>query len=301
MITVLMSTYNGEKYIREQIDSILKQKNVEVRLFIRDDGSTDNTVEILKEYKYINDNLEWYSSSNLGCGKSFYQLVLDAPKSDYYAFADQDDVWDLDKLTIAISKINNYTKYKPSLYCSAARPVDENLNTITYKNSKNIDATLGIALTQNIAPGCSYVFNELLLKKFKKLGMENIDIHDWALFRVVTAIDGYVYFDTEPHFSYRQHGSNVIGYQASLLDHWKGRIKRFSNRDYRKIRYQMAYKLKNVFYEEMSDCNKLIIDTFVNYNFSFANKLKLIKSKDIKMLKTTDNIFLKLLVLFELV
>lgn len=93
MITVLMSTYNGEKYLKEQLDSILNQEQVDLKLLIRDDGSTDGTVNILKEYENSHTNIKWYSGLNLGCGKSFFQLVLDAPKSDYYAFVDQDDVW----------------------------------------------------------------------------------------------------------------------------------------------------------------------------------------------------------------
>lgn len=301
MISVLMSTYNGEKYIREQIDSILKQKGVEVSLLVRDDGSTDNTLEILNEYKNKNSNVEWYSNSNLGCGKSFYQLILDAPISDYYAFADQDDVWDSDKLLIAVSKLSSYTNNVPALYCSSARPVDENLNILPQRKSSPINLSLGIALTQAIAPGCTYVFNNLLLEEFKKLGIENIDIHDWALLRVVATVDGYVFFDTEPHFSYRQHENNVIGYQNSFIDFWKGRFKRFRNKDYRKIRYEMAFKIKDVYYNEMTDYNKSVLDTFINYNLSLKNKIKLIASRDIRMMKITDNIIFKLLVLLGLV
>ena len=80
-------------YLKEQLDSILNQEQVDLTLLIRDDGSTDGTVNILKEYENLHGNIKWYSGTNLGCGKSFFQLVLDAPESDYYAFADQDDVW----------------------------------------------------------------------------------------------------------------------------------------------------------------------------------------------------------------
>lgn len=301
MITVLMSTYNGEKYIREQINSILSQENVEVELLIRDDGSTDNTINILKELEKTNDNMEWYTGYNLGCGKSFYQLVLDAPKSEYYAFADQDDVWNHDKLAVAILKLSNYASHAPSLYCSTAKPVDENLNDIPHTKPQHINLTLGIALTQSIAPGCSYVFNNLLLEKFKRLGMENVDIHDWALLRVVTAVDGFVYFDTESHFLYRQHENNVIGYRKSFIQHWVGRVKRFKIKDYRRIRSKMARHIKNAYYEDMNTYNKSIIDTFVNYNLSFKNRIDLFKFKDIHMRKKTDNIVFRLLVLFGLV
>lgn len=301
MITVLMSTYNGEKYIREQIDSILNQENVEVQLLIRDDESTDNTINMLKEYEKSNNNVQWYAGSNLGCGKSFFQLVLGAPESDYYAFADQDDVWDPDKLAVAISNLESNTNSKPSLYCSTARPVDIDLNYLPQRKFSNIDLVLGISLTQAISPGCSYVFNYLLLEKFKKMKIDNIDIHDWALLRVVTAIDGYIFFDTEPHFSYRQHGNNVVGYQSSFLEHWIGRLKRFRNRDYRNIRHKMAIVLKNTYYEEMSEYNKILLDKFINYDLNIKSKWYLIKSNEIRMIKTTDNFIFKILILFCLV
>lgn len=301
MVTVLMSTYNGEKYVREQIESILKQKNIEVNILVRDDGSTDSTIDILKEYQLKYSNFKWYKGPNLGCGRSFFQLILDAPISEYYAFADQDDVWDDNKLKIAVDILERNNTDKPSLYCSTARPVDEDLNYLPMKKTNNIKPTFGIALTQAISPGCSYVFNFSLLTEFKKIGIGNIDIHDWAIFRVATAIDSFLYFDIYPHFSYRQHGNNVIGYQKSIIKHWTGRFKRFLSKDYRKIRYSMAKVIKEVYYEEMSCENKELVDIFTNYNSSISNRMKLVKSKDIRMLKKLDNIVFKILVILNFV
>ena len=92
-VAVLMSTYNGENYIKEQIESIFNQKGVIVKLYVRDDGSKDRTLEILKDY---NVNLE--KGTNIGYIKSFMWLIKNVPFADYYALADQDDVWDEDKL-----------------------------------------------------------------------------------------------------------------------------------------------------------------------------------------------------------
>lgn len=297
MITVLMSTYNGEKYLREQLDSILNQENVDVFLFIRDDGSKDSTVNILSEYKTKYSNVEFYTDENIGVAMSFYQLILDAPKSEYYAFADQDDVWDSNKLYHAVSILENNGDDIPALYCSGTRPVDKELNIIPYKKAKPINPTFGIALTQAIAPGCSYVFNSNLLNEFKKLGINNVDIHDWALFRVATALDSYIYYDINPLFSYRQHENNVIGARRSFIGHWIGRFNRFFNKDYRNIRSIMARKIKEAYYYDMSDANKKDLDIFVNYDSNFMNKLKLVKTKNIGMIKKTDNLIFKILVL----
>lgn len=104
-VSVLMSTYNGAKYIREQIDSILNQKDVNVELLIRDDGSSDNTAEICKEYQKKNTNIRFYQGENIGVGKSFMELLKKAPEADYYSFSDQDDVWLEDKLSRAVKMI----------------------------------------------------------------------------------------------------------------------------------------------------------------------------------------------------
>lgn len=297
MITVLMSTYNGEKYLKEQLDSILSQENVDLLIFIRDDGSNDSTLEILNEYKKRYANIEFYSGTNVGCAKSFYQLVLEAPKSEYYAFADQDDVWDTNKLYEAITKIRNIPAITPSLYFSTIRPVDKELNIIPYKKRDLLAPSFGIALTQAIAPGCSYVFNRKLLDEFKRLGIENVDIHDWSLFRVATALNAYVYYDSTPHFSYRQHENNLIGSQHSLLGHWIGRFKRIFSKDYQNIRSKMAKRIISVYYDSMDEENKKLIEVFANYDISINTKIQLMKTKNIGMVNKFDNIIFKLLIL----
>ena len=100
-VCVLMSTYNGEKYLKEQIDSILKQKGVKVNLLVRDDGSTDNTLSLLEEYKK-KGLLDYCCGSNMKPARSFMELLSIAPDSDYYAFSDQDDYWEHDKLFNAV-------------------------------------------------------------------------------------------------------------------------------------------------------------------------------------------------------
>lgn len=103
-VTVLLSTYNGEKFLEEQLQSLIQQKNVEVRILVRDDGSTDGTVSILDRWK--NDRLlNWYTGDNVGAGKSFVDLLFKVPQSDYYAFCDQDDVWLPNKLELSLLKM----------------------------------------------------------------------------------------------------------------------------------------------------------------------------------------------------
>ena len=133
-ISVCMATYNGEKYVEEQIKSILNQTSVNVTLLIRDDGSKDRTRTILQKYAENNSNIDLRLEQNIGCCRSFYRLAKIArdeyPDYDYFAFADQDDVWDSDKLETAVSMTSHLDKDKPFLYGSNYRLVDQDLNFI---------------------------------------------------------------------------------------------------------------------------------------------------------------------------
>ena len=97
-VQVLLSTYNGEKYLQEQIESIIRQEDVEISLLIRDDGSCDKTIEIIENLKRKNSNIIYYSGNNLGPARSFMDLINKSGNFDYYAFSDQDDVWKSKKL-----------------------------------------------------------------------------------------------------------------------------------------------------------------------------------------------------------
>ena len=115
-VAVLMSTYNGEKYLKKQIDTILTQKNVDVHLIVRDDGSTDTTRAILREYANTNERMTFIDDGQrLGVGQSFMTLLILAPECQYYSYSDQDDIWHEDKLICGIDMIR--TKHSPILYC----------------------------------------------------------------------------------------------------------------------------------------------------------------------------------------
>ena len=133
-VQVLMSTYNGQKYLEEQINSILNQENVEISLLVRDDESSDDTIKVLQELSQKNKNISYFTGKNMGPARSFMELVNKSSSADYYAFSDQDDVWDSKKIISAIEKLEKIER--PCLYISALEIVDENLNTIEIKKVK---------------------------------------------------------------------------------------------------------------------------------------------------------------------
>lgn len=295
-IIILMSTYNGEKFIREQIDSILLQTHGNFELLVRDDGSTDGTIKVLDEYKKAG-KLHWYKGENLKPARSFLDLVKNAPLADYYAFCDQDDIWDPDKIEVAIKMIAGFSKEEPALYCSATRLVDENLKIITpVAHCKDFKLKFGEALVQAVSPGCTFVFNKKCSEYLSAFEADYISMHDALTYKIATAF-GNVFYDRNPHISYRQHGGNVIGTEHSKIKIFKRRLKRFIFTKEPNSRYRMACAIEQNFGDIMDKESQEILKLFTGYKKSFIAKLKLIFSKNIRMTNNSDNFFFKILVL----
>lgn len=245
----MLSCYNGEKYITCQINSILNQKfteNIELVLFIRDDGSTDSTPSIVESFCKSTDNIVFYRESNIGLVASFFELikrVKEMNRFDYFSLADQDDRWDDDKLQIAISAIEN--QEGPFLYESATRITDSELN---YKKMDVIPkrkVTFYNSAIQNFSAGHTYVFNrDLILLISDDIQCDRIYVHD-AFIHNIAVICGNIYFDKEPHNDYRQSNNNVLGASKSksIFDWAKTRLKRIKNNDAKKYAKQLNYYL----------------------------------------------------------
>lgn len=173
-VQVVMSTYNGEKYLKEQIDSILSQEGVDVRLYIRDDGSSDRTTDILASYQE-HKNVKIEKGNNLGFAKSFLTALDECDEADYYAFSDQDDVWEKDKLSTAIEILEEESQSTPLLYCSALQRVDENLNPLHVQSYHGLRINLPSMLTRGRLAGCTFVFNNTLRNLVKN--SSQIEMH----------------------------------------------------------------------------------------------------------------------------
>ena len=299
-VVVLMSTYNGEKYIRQQIESILKQKSVKVELYIRDDGSTDKTLEILKEYSSQYDNISFYQGENLKPCKSFMELIRTEYKGDFYALADQDDVWDFDKLKVAVSKLKKEGN-KPAMYYSNLRIVDSNLKFCRNSHSKPLVAiTKYEPLVENLATGCTIVYNKELHNLLMKYAVSTFSMHD-AWIYMIASIFGKTIYDFEPHISYRQHENNVVGtYKKgkNLTFYWKMILRLFD----RKLqpRYDNAKLFYNVFSDIMSEDYKIKFKKILLYKKSWKNRRKLFFDKDIRPNRTEANIRLRVMILLGL-
>lgn len=259
MINILLSTYNGERFVREQIDSVLNQTQEGCSLFVRDDGSSDGTKDILLEYgKTIN----CVFSENIGCGKSFWELLRASGDSDYYAFCDQDDVWDNDKIETAIRHLKNEDNQLPLLYCCRYKSVDKDLKLIKDYGSDGISfPSFKRCFIYSIAAGCTFVMNRKARDLLIRFNKENLDIHDWTATKIISLF-GKIIFDSSSHINYRQHGNNAIGDKRGIrhLFHRFLRIKRSNN-----VRSEMAKKILETYGNDISEEKKESLALLANY------------------------------------
>lgn len=211
-VAVLLSTYNGEKYVRQQIETILQQKgDFVVDLYIRDDGSSDNTKIIVSSFTERTNVFFVESSENIGPAKSFLTLLNYVKGYDYYAFADQDDLWNDDKLKKAILKIEKSSA--PTLYCANAEIVDEKLNSMNRNVYKRIPMTDFYSLSCcGGLLGCTMVFNKYLAEFVQTNELPSkIIMHDYYIAMLCVASGGNIVFDKSCVMKYRQHTKNTVG------------------------------------------------------------------------------------------
>ncbi|MDO4667371.1 MAG: glycosyltransferase family 2 protein [Streptococcus sp.] len=226
-VTILLSTYNGEEFLAEQIESIQKQTYKDWELLIRDDGSSDGTCEIIKRFLSQDERIFFINEShqeNVGVINSFYQL-LKYQRSDFYFFSDQDDVWLPDKLEIQLKKASEYNQEQPLLVYTDLKVVDQQLNIINESmirtQSHHANTELLQELTENTVTGCVSMINHSLAELWTGQEKYALLMHDWYLALLATAFGNLVYLD-QPSELYRQHSNNVLGARTfrKRLQNW---------------------------------------------------------------------------------
>ena len=224
-IAICLATYNGEPYIKEQIDSILTQTYHNWILFIRDDCSKDNTLSILQAYSLrypeqiiIIPNSARKSSGSKNNFASILRWIKKHYSFDYYMFSDQDDIWLESKIEDSVKKLhqteNLLSKSMPVLLHTDLRVVDQNLNLLgesffQYRALNPTITDLPHLLVQNNVTGCTMMWNKAL-NNILDLDNENIAMHDWWI-TLVASCFGKIVCIQKPTILYRQHKKNVIG------------------------------------------------------------------------------------------
>lgn len=252
-IAILLSTYNGRKYIKEQMDSIVNQTVAnDIVVYVRDDGSSDDTIRVIEQYKNQLD-IRIEKGKNVGPAKSFWQLLIDdSIEADYYAFCDQDDVWDSDKIECGLAALLDYNQ-KPALWCSNCRIIDSSGKILQHRmNDVKPDFSIVSQIICGTIQGCAMLLNNELRRFIKGKKITNIPMHDFVLI-TYAYVNGTIIYDNIPHFSYRVHANNVVANMGKQkIKHYTDTIKHWFSS---KSKYEYSK-----FAKEFYDNNMELID-----------------------------------------
>lgn len=286
-VAILMSTYNGEKYVRQQIDSILHLiTEATISLIVRDDGSTDSTCSILNQYQQ-EGKLVWTQGDNIGVGKSFLTLLKENPGYDYYAFSDQDDVWYPEKIQRGIETIKDLKI--PALYFSNGKLVDANLNPFGRNVNRKIrDNSINMetaAYGLRVAQGCASLFNKELANIIIQHSIPNFLLHDLVITMVCSMTGGVIIYDPKPSFKYRLHGKNEVGLntksQLGFLGIIKHRLQIILSEP--RIKYsQKASEALEIYGDVFSKEGEAFCKSMIKAESSFWERIKLAFSPKIR-------------------
>ena len=216
-VDILLATYNGEKYIKELLESILNQTYKNIRILICDDYSSDKTYEILKEYSNKDNRIKLFRNfKNLGSNKTF-EFLLTNVTADYFMFADQDDVWHLDKVEVSIDKL---LKEKSDLVFTDLEVVDSNLNIINssynrlkgyeYKIKKYINDGYSLEILQNNITGCTILARSSWIEKILPFTTNTNILYDYWI-GLIIGLNGKLSYVNRATIKYRQHDFNQVG------------------------------------------------------------------------------------------
>lgn len=292
-VVVLMSTYNGERYIVEQIDSILTQRYVDIHVIVRDDGSTDGTVAILEQYvREHPSDMTLIKGKNLGFALSFSQLIIEGlkrcPRCEYFAFSDQDDVWLPEKLARAVDKLEIESTDIPVAYCSNTQLVDSNLHPIRMGwNPKKVRLTKECCLIQSFATGCTMVFNRKAAILYADYRPEVVKVHDYLMYQICMFL-GKVVWDKNSYILYRQHGNNQIG-KPGLKTRMSHRL---HSQNYKAHTLELQNRRFLEAYKSLLSVEDIgIISNVVFYRQDWWKRLSLIFNRKIKYTRFESNFF----------
>ena len=239
-VAILLCSMHGQHYIAEQLDSIAAQTHPNWTVWISDDGSQDDTRRIIQHYlaEWGNARVSIQSGPTRGYAANFLSLTRQENiRARYYAYADQDDVWEPDKLERAIARLDRIPSGTPAFYCSRTRLIDQQGREIGFSPLIRRPPSFANALVQNIGAGNTIVFNVAARNLMCEVGEEvSIVAHDWWAYLVVTGCGGQVLYDEYPSVRYRQHLNNQVGSNSGwsnsfwrLQELLKGRFRRWND------------------------------------------------------------------------
>lgn len=295
-IAILMSTYDGEDYLAQQIDSIRKQSYKNWRLIIRDDGSSDDTVKIVEKYQSEDHRIEFLNQGairNVGVVRSFFELLRES-EADFYMFSDQDDYWLPNKVELALQEMIKLDNSQPNCVYTNLQIVDKDLKGKKLLLKRNWQSFTNVLFTNNVY-GCTMMINNSLKRmvNFKKIDYQRIYMHDWWL-ALIAAEFGNLRFIDKATILYRQHGSNQVG---ATDKSFSALLQRLFNHERDKKAMKRSVNFAIEFLKEYGNNKNLIDENYINRygkldkESSFFNNLRLVLKLPPKSIYRLKEIF----------
>lgn len=300
-VQVLLSTYNGVEFVSQQIESILTQTYSNITLFIRDDGSTDNTIAILEEIASNNPTkIRFVKGTNIGVIPSFLYLLENADENaDYFCFCDQDDIWFPSKVERAVFRLRNNSIFLPGMVFTSTQMTNSMLEPIKiWPNRLARDPSFNNALVQNIAVGATVTFNkaarELLCNK--KVRPDHILMHDWWAYLCISAF-GKAYFDSEPSILYRQHSNNVVGGNLYFWDTVRKKLRSFQKHRGNRLLHKQALEFHRIYAEKLDVEKRDQLNLFLDERKNILQRFYYLRSCKLFRQSFIEQILFKFLIL----
>ena len=272
-VAILLSSYNGEQYIKEQIESIYGQTCEDFHLFVRDDGSSDKSVEILRDLSR-QYGFTLYEGENLGFVRSFMWLLRNVKDAEYYAFADPDDIWMANKLDIALGWFDKSLESglvkanRPALFHSAYDVIDDNGNIIDHFFFPDKGYDFRRSITENHYSGFSMMINKPLRNLMIRGEDEKIGYHDWWASMIVHAF-GVAHSDTEVTALHRAHGDNVTTFNLFTRIKWLMKSLKEESDIHRR-----SGEFARCFGDKLKAKDKKYLNMFLGTDYNFLNAIK---------------------------
>ena len=272
-VSVLVSTYNGEKYIAEQLDCIFNQTYNNIDIYVRDDGSKDKTPEILEKYSKEGKIIYIKDKKNLGYPEAFYELMRKVKKSDYYSFSDQDDIWYEDKIERGVKVLEESNPDKPALFFANYDVCDMDLNHIRTSIGPNRNPDFRYSLFSSIGLGFTYILNHKAMElALSKRSVKTVTKDVWI--GMLSTAFGKAYYDSKPCANHRRNPGAYSSQDTKFWSTQKDRFtKFFKNNGFDNI-YNVMKEFYDMFKNKLSSEDKKTMELFLYRGY---NPIKYIK------------------------
>ncbi len=299
---MLLSSYNGEAYIREQLNSLSSQTHTDWTIRLRDDGSSDHTLQVIKTWQSDKlSRLVLGKGKNLGVIPSFFELISQAGETnDYFCFCDQDDVWMPEKMERAVQALKGVRAEVPAMVFTSTQLTDKKLQPIKiWPSPPSKSPSFYNALYQNIAVGATITFNRAALNLIRERMPDptKVLMHDWWFYLCVSAF-GEVIYDPQPSILYRQHSNNVVGGETSPIEKLKKKWASFrKHRGSHKLVGQ-AQEFHRLYADKLQDAEKRQqLELFISPRTTLLQRLGYLKHSKLYRQSSIENLLFRLLML----